>query len=311
MGRRVVIKSLNISTNKGTVKAPCSSVELTGSGVKGDAHAGPWHRQVSMLGVESIEKQEKELNRKIDFGEFAENITTEGFLLHQAHPLDRFVSGSIVMEVTQIGKKCNGKNCNIFKEIGSCIMPKEGIFCRVITGGELKVGIYMDYMPKTFRLKVITLSDRAFAGIYQDRSGKMIIEEMENWFSRKHLKFNSDKEILPDDRNALSEELAKTFNEHYDIVITTGSTGLGTRDIAPEIVTQYLDREIPGIMEHIRVKYGMVNPNALLSRSVAGLHEKTIIYTLPGSTKAIKEYLDEILNSLWHIIMMSNDIDSH
>ena len=92
MGRRVVIKSLNISTNKGTVKAPCSSVELTGSGVKGDAHAGPWHRQVSMLGVESIEKQEKELNRKIDFGEFAENITTEGFLFARVGVLGRILA---------------------------------------------------------------------------------------------------------------------------------------------------------------------------------------------------------------------------
>jgi molybdenum cofactor synthesis domain-containing protein len=311
MGNSIVIKSLNISKNKGTVKTPCNSVELTDSGIKGDAHSGPWHRQVSMLGVESIRKQEKVLNRKIEFGEFAENITSEGFLLNQSHPLDRFISGSTILEVTQIGKKCHGKKCGIFKETGNCVMPKEGIFCRVISGGELKVGDSMNHIPKTFKLKVITLSDRAYAGIYQDRSGKMIIEEAEKWFSLKQLDFKLDREILPDDKEALSEELLKIFEEDYDIVITTGSTGLGTRDIAPEIIKQHLDREIPGIMEFIRVKYGMVNPNAYLSRSVAGLRGKTIIYTLPGSTKAIKEYMEEILKSLWHIILMVQDIDSH
>jgi molybdenum cofactor synthesis domain-containing protein len=311
MGNSIVIKSLNISKNKGTVKTPCNSVELTDSGIKGDAHSGPWHRQVSMLGVESIRKQEKVLNRKIEFGEFAENITSEGFLLYQSHPLDRFISGSTILEVTQIGKKCHGKKCGIFKETGNCVMPKEGIFCRVISGGELKVGDSMNHIPKTFKLKVITLSDRAYAGIYQDRSGKMIIEEAEKWFSLKQLDFKLDREILPDDKEALSEELLKIFEEDYDIVITTGSTGLGTRDIAPEIIKQHLDREIPGIMEFIRVKYGMVNPNAYLSRSVAGLRGKTIIYTLPGSTKAIKEYMEEILKSLWHIILMVQDIDSH
>jgi molybdenum cofactor synthesis domain-containing protein len=264
-----------------------------------------------MLGVESLRKQEKELNHKIEFGEFAENITSEGFLLYHAHPLDRFISGSTILEVTQIGKKCHGKKCGIFRETGNCVMPKEGIFCRVMDGGELKVGDSMDYIPKTFRLKVITLSDRAYAGVYQDRSGKTIIEEAEKWFSLKQLDFKLDREILPDDKEALSEELLKIFKEDYDIVITTGSTGLGTRDIAPEIVKQHLDREIPGIMELIRVKYGMVNSNALLSRSVAGLHGRTIIYTLPGSTKAIKEYMEEILKSLWHIILMVHDIDSH
>ena len=311
MGKSIVIKSLNTSINKGTVKTPCSSVELTESGIRGDAHSGPWHRQVSMLGVESIRKQEKELKRKINLGEFGENITTEGFLPYHARPLDRFISGSTTLEVTQIGKKCHGRKCGIFRETGNCVMPTEGIFCRVLAGGELKVGDSMDYKPRTFRLKVITLSDRASAGVYRDRSGKTIIEETEKWFSIKKLLFKSDRKILPDDRDTFSEELTKTLNEPCDIVITTGSTGLGTRDIAPEIVNQFLDREIPGIMELIRVKYGMVNSNALLSRSVAGLHGRTIIYTLPGSTKAIKEYMDEILKSMWHIILMVHDIDSH
>jgi molybdenum cofactor synthesis domain-containing protein len=139
----------------------------------------------------------------------------------------------------------------------------------------------------------------------------MIIDEMGNWFSSKQLDFNADKNILPDDRDAFNEELTNSLNGQYDVVITTGSTGLGTRDIAPEIVKQHLDREIPGIMELVRVKYGMENPKALLSRSIAGIHGKTIIFALPGSPKAINEYMEEILKSLWHIILMIHDIDSH
>ena len=96
-----------------------------------------------------------------------------------------------------------------------------------------------------------------------------------------------------------------------DLVFTTGSTGLGSRDMAPEVAIKVMDREIPGIMELIRVKHGMVNPNAALSRSVAGQSGKTLIFVLPGSTRAIREYLQEIRQSLWHMVLMLHDIDSH
>jgi len=96
-----------------------------------------------------------------------------------------------------------------------------------------------------------------------------------------------------------------------DLVFTTGSTGLGSRDMAPDVAVQHMERQIPGIMEMIRVKHGMVNPNAALSRSVAGLAGKTLIFVLPGSTRAVREYLEEIQKSLWHMILMVNDIDSH
>jgi molybdenum cofactor synthesis domain-containing protein len=311
MPDRFVIKSLNISEKKGMVKSPCPSVELTVSGITGDAHAGPWHRQVSMLGVESIRKYEKESKTKIEYGGFAENITTEGFSLHHTNPLDRFVSGSTILEVTQIGKKCHGEKCAIYKDTGNCIMPEEGIFCRVLSPGKLETGDSMKYIRKTFNLKVITLSDRASAGFYPDRSGKLVREEMEKWFLQRQLDFSLEHKVLPDDRDAFSDVLENAISESSDIVITTGSTGMGTRDIAPETAIQYFDKEIPGIMEFIRVKYGMVNPNALLSRSVAGSKGKTVIFVLPGSTKAVKEYMEEILKSLWHIILMVNDIDSH
>ena len=139
----------------------------------------------------------------------------------------------------------------------------------------------------------------------------MILEEMNRWFEGKKLNHTATPVILPDDREAFSRELGSAIDEQVDFIFTTGSTGLGSRDMAPDVAMQHLDRQIPGIMELIRVKHGMVNPNAALSRSIAGMAGKTLIFVLPGSTRAIKEYMEEILKSLWHMILMVNDIDSH
>ncbi len=144
----IKILSVNISELKGTVKKTVPEIHLTVKGVENDAHAGDWHRQVSMLAIESIQKFEGMSGRKIRFGEFAENITTEGMELFHTKPGDLFVNDNIILEVTQIGKTCHGSNCNIFKEVGACVMPKEGIFCRVIKTGVAKPGDILFYQPK-------------------------------------------------------------------------------------------------------------------------------------------------------------------
>jgi molybdenum cofactor synthesis domain-containing protein len=311
MEKLATIRSVNLSGKKGEVKVPVQEITLTGDGIEGDAHAGPWHRQVSLLARESIIKYEVSTGTRVPDGGFGENITTDGFTLHHARPLDRFVHGKVVLELTQVGKKCHGKGCAIYKQSGECIMPDEGVFCRVIEGGQLKAGDRLEYVPREFSLKVITLSDRASAGFYTDRSGPAILEEMERWFQGNQLKHSASSVILPDDREVFSRELGSAINDSTDLVFTTGSTGLGSRDMAPDVAIEHMDRQIPGIMELIRVKHGMVNPNAALSRSVAGLAGKTLIFVLPGSTRAIREYLEEIQKSLWHMILMVNDIDSH
>ena len=311
MKQEISIRSLNRSEEKGQVKAPVPEILLTLKGIEGDAHAGPWHRQVSLLAVESIKKYEAKTGDRVPDGGFGENITTEGFALHKAHPLDRFQCGKVLLEMTQVGKKCHGKRCAIYKDTGECIMPDEGIFCRVLQGGSLEPGKRLEYLPKRFSVKVITLSDRAAAGIYPDKSGKLVLDEVSQWFGRKELAFDAGSLIIPDEQEVFSKELAAAIVEGTDLIITTGSTGLGSRDIAPEVAEQLFDKEIPGIMDLIRVKYGMVNPNALLSRSVAGIAGRTLLFVLPGSTRAVREYLDEILKSLWHMILMVNNIDSH
>ncbi|WP_372933469.1 MOSC domain-containing protein, partial [Mariniphaga sediminis] len=165
---QVTIKSLNLSEKKGTVKTPVGSVEITETGVKDDAHAGHWHRQVSLLGTESLKKAEEQNNRTFQYGDFGENITTEGLELYKANILDRFQAGNVILEVTQIGKKCH-KGCEIMKISGNCIMPVEGIFCRVVQSGELRVNDVLQYIPRQIKIAVITLSDRAYKGIYEDK----------------------------------------------------------------------------------------------------------------------------------------------
>ncbi|MCY1723376.1 molybdopterin-binding protein [Prolixibacteraceae bacterium Z1-6] len=305
------IKSLNISEKKGTIKTPRQEIMLTPEGIEGDAHAGKWHRQVSLLAAESIESFEGELGRKINYGEFAENITTHGFPVHLTKPFDRFVSKNVEMEVTQIGKKCHGTNCEIFQLTGNCVMPKEGIFCRVIKPGKLSENDELVHIPKTFRIKVLTLSDRAFEGIYKDKSGPLIEKLSKDWFKSQNYICETNRTIIPDEKEILEKELESAINNNYDIIYTTGSTGIGPRDIAPKIVANFIDLEIPGIMDMIRLKYGAEKPNALLSRSIAGVKNKTLIFSLPGSTKAVNEYLSEIQKILMHSFLMLHSIDSH
>ena len=307
----ITIKSLNISEKKGTIKTPRKEIVLTPFGIEGDAHAGKWHRQISLLAEESIISFESELGRKIGFGEFAENITTHGFPVHKTKPFDRFATDEIEMEVTQIGKKCHGTNCEIFQQTGNCVMPKEGIFCRVLKPGRLKENDVLTHIPKVFRIKVITLSDRAFEGIYQDKSGPLIEKLTKDWFQNQNYLIETNRIVIPDEKEILEKELRLAAEESYDIVYTTGSTGIGPRDIAPEIIKKFMDFEIPGIMDLIRLKYGAEKPNALLSRSLAGVKNKTLVFSLPGSTKAVNEYLSEIHKILIHSFLMLHGIDSH
>ncbi len=306
----IKVLSTNISLEKGTVKKPVDVIELCGIGVEGDAHSGTWHRQVSMLGIESFNKFSKKAGREIKYGEFAENITTEGMELFKTSPLDRFFNNDIELEVTQIGKECHGDSCAIFREVGNCVMPKEGIFIRVIKGGNLKEGDVLEYRPHVFNTLIITLSDRASKGEYEDRSGPKVKEAITTFFEMNNFHHSIDTAIIPDDEEQLSS-LIKDAKSKYDFVFTTGGTGIGPRDITVDVVQPLLEKEIPGIMDMIRMKYGTKKPNALISRSVAGLMGQTMIFTLPGSVRAVNEYMSEITQVLRHLILMLHSIDAH
>ncbi len=149
MNSTCTVISVNISEKKGTIKTPRTTINLNHLGVENDAHAGDWHRQVSLLADESIRKFEKKLGRTMEYGEFAENITTQGIVLYETHPGDVLLIGETELEVTQIGKKCHGDGCEIFQIVGSCVMPKEGIFCKVIKGGVIKPNDHIEYIKRS------------------------------------------------------------------------------------------------------------------------------------------------------------------
>jgi len=133
------VVSVNTSTATGVRKEPRPSVELAvGHGVAGDAHAGPWHRQVSLLAEESIERM-RACGADVSAGAFGENVTTRGVVVHELPLGTRLRLGPCRVEVTQIGKECHDR-CAIFHQVGDCVMPREGIFVRVLHGGPLRPG---------------------------------------------------------------------------------------------------------------------------------------------------------------------------
>ncbi|MCK5673023.1 MAG: MOSC domain-containing protein [Spirochaetales bacterium] len=130
------ILSLNISEKKGEQKIPIKIAELkVDHGILGDAHAGNWHRQISLLANEDIESMRGN-GIDLDYGDFAENITTEGIVLHELPIGTRLNIDSTVLEITQIGKECH-HGCAIYAAVGDCVMPRRGVFAKVIEQGEI------------------------------------------------------------------------------------------------------------------------------------------------------------------------------
>ncbi len=134
------VVGISRSTKKGVPKDNIGEGQfIVGWGLEGDAHGGNWHRQVSLLGQESIDKMSALGIEGLCSGKFAENITTRGIVLYELPIGAKFSIGDAVFEVTQIGKECHVQ-CEIFHQIGDCIMPKEGIFAIVIQSGKVAVG---------------------------------------------------------------------------------------------------------------------------------------------------------------------------
>ena len=134
-------------------------------------------------------------------------------------------------------------------------------------------------------------------------------EALETFSAFSNLKLDIKNVAIPDSEEELNEIIENA--QDYDFIFTTGGTGIGPRDITVDVLKPMLDKEIPGIMEMIRMKYGMEKPNALISRSIAGLIGNTMIFVLPGSVKAVNEYMSEITKVLKHLVLMLYSIDAH
>jgi molybdenum cofactor synthesis domain-containing protein len=165
-------------------------------------------------------------------------------------------------------------------------------------------------VPEIIEILIITLSDRASRKEYEDLSGPRVRDIISEYFSSLEWKYSVKLTLIPDDAVMLTK-LLENAADQYNIVITTGGTGIGPWDITVETVKPMLTKELPGIMEFIRIKYGTNKPNALLSRGVAGIMGKALVYTLPGSVRAVEEYMTEILKTLKHTVYMQYGIDNH
>lgn len=161
------------------------------------------------------------------------------------------------------------------------------------------------------RIVLITMSDRADEGVYEDTSGKRLRYHIDQLFRVSGIGTDVQSKILPDDRKQLHDELTAAESGAAHLVITTGGTGVGPRDITTDVVLEMADKTIPGVMEAIRMKYATDKPCALLSRSVAAIIGSTLVYTLPGSSKGVDEYMTELAKSIPHTLCVLHDLQTH
>ena len=294
-----LIRAICISDRKGTQKYRIpEGTFIEDHGIEGDAHAGKWHRQVSLLSAEKIEAF-REKGVQVEYGAFGENLVVEGCDLRALPVGTRFAIGDVLLEMTQIGKECHD-HCAIYNVTGDCIMPREGVFAKVLRGGRVREGDTLEVIPaapdRPFTAAVITLSDRSFRGEREDRSGPVIRDILcENGYDVVEMI------LLPDGEALLKRNLIRLADQRQvNVIFTTGGTGFGPRDLTPEATIAVCQRMAPGIAEAMRAESLKITRHAMLSRAAAGIRGVTLIVNLPGSPKACRENLDVVLPALKH-----------
>ena len=293
------ITGICISEKRGVQKHFIEEANIIADwGIEGDAHGGKWHRQISLLSKEKVDAF-KAKGADIHPGSFGENLIVEGFDFSAMPVGTRFVIGDVVLEMTQIGKECHN-HCVIYKKMGDCIMPREGVFAEVVEGGHIKVGQEVAcILPKADRpytAAVITLSDKGAAGEREDKSGSAIVEMLKSTgYDIKEALLLADEQLL------LEKELMRLSDQRQvNVIFTTGGTGFSERDRTPEATIAVCDRMANGIAEAIRNYSMTITPRAMFSRAVSGIRKRTLIINLPGSPKAVKESLEFLLPNLDH-----------
>ncbi len=288
-----------ISEKKGIQKTPVESAKLIANhGIENDAHAGKWHRQVSLLNLEKIENF-KAKGVDVDFGAFGENIIIDEIDFRALAIGTKFKIGDAILELTQIGKECHS-HCSIYHAVGDCIMPREGVFTEVISGGDIKIGdevTMIEVEPnRPFTAAVITVSDKGYLGKRVDESGAIIKD-----FLIKSGYDVKETIIVPDEQKMIEKELIRLAEQrHINLILTTGGSGFSNRDVTPEATIAVCDKMAYGIAEAIRYNSMQYTPRAMLSRAVSGIRKHSLIVNLPGSPKAVKECIDFLIPNLEH-----------
>lgn len=310
-----IIEALCISDARGTVKHAVDEVILIKDyGLEGDAHAGHWHRQVSLLSIEQMEAFNKRISEEnipiapAQAGTFGENILVRGIDLRNLPVGSTLKSGEVILSLTQIGKECHS-HCQIFQRVGDCIMPREGVFATVEQGGLLRAGmeiaVEMPAVDAPLRAAVITLSDKGSIGERVDTSGPRAAELLTQAGYEV-----VEQVLLPDMQAKIERELKRLADSRQvDLIITTGGTGMAPRDVTPEATLAVATRNVPGIAEAIRAGSMAITKRAMLSRGVSVLRNNTLIVNLPGSKKAVEEALEMVLPTLEHGIRLAKGTD--
>ena len=299
MGR---VDALCISPHKCTPKqgVPLATF-LADGGIQADAHAGTWHRQVSILAADDIEQVRRCGLPDLAFGAFAENVVLAGVALDSLGLGSQLRLGTdVLLTITQIGKACH-EPCQIQRVTGDCIMPRLGLFARVLTAGEVQVGNAAEVVQRIARdviqAVVLTISDRCWRGETVDTAGPAVAAQL-----RQSLKAHVYKvAVLPDEQSQIAERLRHYSDGHsIDLVVTVGGTGWSPRDVTPEATREVVQRLTPGLDEAMRAASLARTPYAMLSRGVSGIRESTLLINLPGSERAAVENLSAVLPSLTH-----------
>jgi molybdenum cofactor synthesis domain-containing protein len=299
-----------ISAKKGIAKHEIPSANIVVEhGMEDDAHAGDWHRQVSLLAHVDIEfMRAKGLTLKP--GAFGENLVIAGVDTDELGVGSQLRIGPVLLELTQIGKVCHTR-CAIYYTTGDCIMPRTGLFARVLEGGALHPGMPVQVVrivPRSMiQAAVITVSDRCSEGKTIDTAGPAVAEILHNVL-QAHIAWTL---TVPDEVHVIADALTDFCDRRVDLIITAGGTGIATRDVTPEATRKVIGRELPGLAEAMRMASAEQTPNALLSRAVAGVRRETLIVNVPGSLKAATENLEAILPTLPHAVKMLRNETAH
>lgn len=274
---------------------------LANHGVEGDVHAGPGHRQVSLLAADDIDDMRRMGLHDLKFGDFGENVVVSGLDLSPLGLGSRLRLGaSVELSVTQLGKTCHAR-CSIYDRTGDCIMPRLGLFARVVEGGDLAPGDDAEISKvvgcEIFQVVVLTVSDRCFQGTAPDTAGPAVARRITDALGAHVYAL----EVLPDERDVIAARLRHFGDGHsIDLVLTVGGSGFAPRDVTPEAVCDVVDRRTPGLDEAMRRASSEETPHAMLSRSISGIRGSTLILGLPGSERAALGNLAAVLPALSH-----------
>jgi molybdenum cofactor synthesis domain-containing protein len=292
-----------ISPVKGTAKQNAGRAEfVVDHGLKGDAHAGPWHRQVSLLSHQKIEAFRAK-GAKVEDGAFGENLIVEDIDFRSLPVGTTLECGNVVLMITQIGKECHS-HCAIYNVMGECIMPREGVFAKVVKGGYISAGddMVVGELPaggesQPFcRVWIIVSSDKGSRGERDDASGPVIRE-----IAAAAGFTEAGYSLLSDDQEGLEKELRRICdNGLANLILTSGGTGFSPRDRMPEATAAVAERFVPGIAEAMRAQSMGITKRAMLSRAISAIRGSTLIINLPGSPKAVRENLSYIIPELRH-----------